>query len=273
MTNSNNRIIGGCCVEGICQLKNSPDEKCWDVIGPPADMLCGYDAWLNYQGDGNCERVSSSSLTTSTVVSTDPITTATEAAVASTSESVTIPTTQMQGPSSTIATMELNEYTDYSICNFSCCTNDGCKRMVDSENRVLGGCCVEGQCQIKSSPRDICSQNVFADAVGGDLEMCGYDSWVSFKEDGCNVEDPRLVNVLYRGIVKWDERKMHIVLTFVLFMPSPFFAIHLNSVLTKASGELTFSQSKAEATNDATESIARRILVTLGATAGAILLF
>mmetsp|Transcript_12013 Transcript_12013/g.22560 ORF Transcript_12013/g.22560 Transcript_12013/m.22560 type:complete len:328 (+) Transcript_12013:2411-3394(+) len=55
---------GGCCVEGKCVLDDiataearngmGSEERCGAVIGPPADVVCGYDAWLAFEMDGNC---------------------------------------------------------------------------------------------------------------------------------------------------------------------------------------------------------------------------
>eukprot|EP00569_Conticribra_weissflogii_P000823 CAMPEP_0171353860 /NCGR_PEP_ID=MMETSP0878-20121228/44406_1 /TAXON_ID=67004 /ORGANISM="Thalassiosira weissflogii, Strain CCMP1336" /LENGTH=972 /DNA_ID=CAMNT_0011859817 /DNA_START=68 /DNA_END=2986 /DNA_ORIENTATION=+ len=181
MTDSDDRIIGGCCLEGTCQLKNSPDEICWDVIGPPADIVCGYDAWMNYRNDGHCE---AQQVPTIPTTSSDPI----KAQIPKTTTAQFV-TTTLESKTDFVNTSELNKTPDYSSCEFSCCTKNDCKNMVDHLNRIVGGCCVEGYCQAKSNPRDRCPSNVFADGAESQLSLCGYDAWVAFDNDGCVIDD------------------------------------------------------------------------------------
>eukprot|EP00569_Conticribra_weissflogii_P013610 CAMPEP_0171415680 /NCGR_PEP_ID=MMETSP0880-20121228/39706_1 /TAXON_ID=67004 /ORGANISM="Thalassiosira weissflogii, Strain CCMP1336" /LENGTH=865 /DNA_ID=CAMNT_0011933911 /DNA_START=60 /DNA_END=2657 /DNA_ORIENTATION=+ len=177
MTDSDDRIIGGCCLEGICQLKNSPDEICWDVIGPPADIVCGYDAWMNYRNDGHCE---AQQVPTIPTTSSDPI----KAQIPKTTTAQFV-TTTLESKTDFVNTSELNKTPDYSSCEFSCCTKNDCKNMVDHLNRIVGGCCVEGYCQAKSNPRDRCPSNVFADGAESQLDIiCGYDAWMNYQNDG-----------------------------------------------------------------------------------------
>mmetsp|Transcript_1498 Transcript_1498/g.3309 ORF Transcript_1498/g.3309 Transcript_1498/m.3309 type:complete len:466 (+) Transcript_1498:89-1486(+) len=182
MTDSNDRIIGGCCLEGTCQLKNSPDEICWDVIGPPADIICGYDAWMNYQNDGHCEAQHVPTIPTTL---SDPIKEQIPKTI-----TANFDTTTLESTSDFVNTSEIS---DYSRCKFSCCTKNDCKSMVDHLNRIVGGCCVEGYCQAKSNPRDRCPSNVFSDGADAQSSLCGYDAWVAFDNDGCVIDDSELV--------------------------------------------------------------------------------
>eukprot|EP00569_Conticribra_weissflogii_P017659 CAMPEP_0171450044 /NCGR_PEP_ID=MMETSP0881-20121228/40425_1 /TAXON_ID=67004 /ORGANISM="Thalassiosira weissflogii, Strain CCMP1336" /LENGTH=657 /DNA_ID=CAMNT_0011974493 /DNA_START=6 /DNA_END=1979 /DNA_ORIENTATION=- len=168
MTDSDDRIIGGCCLEGTCQLKNSPDEICWDVIGPPADIICGYDAWMNYQNDGRCETKPVLSTTSTSHFSS----TVSSSSIKSTP---VIPTTN-----SGILWLNGDELEDYASCSFDCCTNDDCDSMTDSNDRIIGGCCLEGTCQLKNSPDEICW-----DVIGPPADIvCGYDAWMNYRNDG-----------------------------------------------------------------------------------------
>ena len=60
-------------MEGMCEAKGREEEVCRDVIGPPADVLCGFDAWTSYKRDGFCGRGVASSLdketTTTNIIS------------------------------------------------------------------------------------------------------------------------------------------------------------------------------------------------------------
>jgi hypothetical protein len=72
-TNDDCQSVGGCCMEGMCEAKGREEEVCRDVIGPPADVLCGFDAWTSYKHDGFCGRGVASSLdketTTTNIIS------------------------------------------------------------------------------------------------------------------------------------------------------------------------------------------------------------
>mmetsp|Transcript_6090 Transcript_6090/g.12216 ORF Transcript_6090/g.12216 Transcript_6090/m.12216 type:complete len:1238 (+) Transcript_6090:226-3939(+) len=75
-------VLGGCCQEGKCRVKFFAGEECFDV-GPPADVACGYDAWLNFQADGNCPSSGAvGATTTEPAVATKPVGDATTPAVA-----------------------------------------------------------------------------------------------------------------------------------------------------------------------------------------------
>jgi hypothetical protein len=70
----------GCCIEGKCEASINPFDGCAEPpIGPPADMLCGYDAWKKFEADGNCPSdtnvTSSTSSTTFTTTSSEVSTT------------------------------------------------------------------------------------------------------------------------------------------------------------------------------------------------------
>ena len=128
MLDFQDQIIGGCCIEGACQVKETFDERCYDVIGPPADVVCGYDAWLNYQGDGNCGPVlptttianlglasSTSATTTEDVSTTTTFTTTTPTTTEAEAEtSSTIPSTTSQETTPTTAEAETSTTTTSS---------------------------------------------------------------------------------------------------------------------------------------------------------------